>query len=158
MRQPIHLKTKFVLEIPENIEQNTLYVSMEYGTAIHLCCCGCGMKVVTPLTPTDWSLAYNGKGVSLQPSVGNWSFPCRSHYWIKNSKVTWARSMSQAEIKALRARDREAKAEYYGQPKDDAEISGAQPRQGVQRKRGSRRWIFWLALFIILLIVLYFLR
>ncbi|WP_417924835.1 DUF6527 family protein [Collimonas pratensis] len=27
----------------------------------------------------DWSLTYDGKTVSLDPSIGNWSLPCRAH-------------------------------------------------------------------------------
>jgi hypothetical protein len=38
--------------------------------------------------------------VSLDPSIGNWSFPCRSHYWIRNNKVRWAENWSQARIDA----------------------------------------------------------
>ena len=53
-----------------------LYVSMEYATATHLCACGCGLTVVTPISPTDWQISYNGRTVSLYPSIGNRSFPC----------------------------------------------------------------------------------
>jgi hypothetical protein len=42
--------------------------------------CGCGKKVVLPLHPTHGKLTYDGETVSLSPSVGNWSFPCESHY------------------------------------------------------------------------------
>jgi len=28
--------------------------------------------------------------VSLAPSIGNWSFPCNSHYWITGNEVRWA--------------------------------------------------------------------
>jgi hypothetical protein len=59
-----------------------LYVSPGYATVTHLCCCGCGAEVVTPLSPTDWKLTFDGVAISLSPSVGNWSLPCRSHYFI----------------------------------------------------------------------------
>jgi len=90
-----------------------LYITLEYGTAVHLCPCGCGSRVVTPLTPTDWELRFNGKEVSLSPSIGNWSFPCKSHYWIIRNKVRWARRWSCEEIEEGREEDQEAKRKYY---------------------------------------------
>jgi hypothetical protein len=84
------LQHRFVEFMPETLEEGVLYVSMEYCTAIHNCVCGCGNKVVTPISPTDWQLQFNGKSVSLKPSIGNWSFDCQSHYWITNNKVSWA--------------------------------------------------------------------
>ena len=32
---------KFVTAFPEKLEDGTLYVSVEFGTAAHLCFCGC---------------------------------------------------------------------------------------------------------------------
>ncbi len=90
-----------------------LYITVEYGTAAHLCPCGCGSRVVTPLTPTDWELRFNGKAVSLSPSIGNWSFPCKSHYWIIRNEVRWARRWSDEEIEEGREEDQEAKRKYY---------------------------------------------
>jgi hypothetical protein len=87
---------------------------MEYATVVHKCCCGCGKEVVTPLSPTDWKLIFNGKTISLDPSIGNWGFECRSHYWIRNSRVRWAPRWSQGKIDAGRARDRFAKERYFG--------------------------------------------
>lgn len=78
---------KFVEFIPEQLDDNVLYISVEYKTAAHNCACGCGSRVVTPITPSDWKLIYDGKTVSLSPSIGNWSFSCRSHYWIKNNRI-----------------------------------------------------------------------
>jgi Family of unknown function (DUF6527) len=82
---------KFVKSVPETLEQGVLYVSVEYATAIHKCCCGCGNEVVTPLSPKDWKLTFDGETVSLYPSIGNWNFGCRSHYWITKNRVEWAR-------------------------------------------------------------------
>ena len=55
----------------------------------HLCFCGCGMKVVTPLSPTGWALTFEGRGVSVTPSVGNWNLKCRSHYVISGNRIEW---------------------------------------------------------------------
>lgn len=80
----------FVDIIPNEIDDNVLYVSMKYGTAIHKCACGCGNKVVTPFDEEKgWVLSFNGKTVSLTPSVGNWNLACKSHYWIKDGRVLW---------------------------------------------------------------------
>ncbi len=113
MRQPIVLDTEFVTGVPDQLAEHTLYVSMEYATVAHKCCCGCGLEVVTPLSPTDWKLSYDGVSVSLHPSIGNWSFPCRSHYWIDKGKVRWAGDMSQEQINRVRAKDRRVKARYF---------------------------------------------
>ena len=112
MKQEIPLKHQFVEFIPEQLADSTLYVSMRFATVSHLCACGCGKKVVTPLKPTDWKLIFDGKTVSLDPSIGNWSFPCRSHYWIRNNKVRWAEDWSQSRIDAGRAYDRRSKERY----------------------------------------------
>ena len=81
------LSVQFVEFMPEVINHGELYISMKYSVAIHLCACGCGEKVVTPLSPDDWHLKYDGEAISLYPSIGNWDFPCQSHYWINENKV-----------------------------------------------------------------------
>ncbi len=104
---------KFVEIVPDRLQDGVLYVSMEYATAVHRCLCGCGKEVVTPLSTTDWSLTFDGDTVSLDPSVGNWGFPCRSHYWIRNNQVLWCGDMPQSLINAGRALDARDKAAYY---------------------------------------------
>lgn len=84
------LKHAFVEFMPSELQEGVLYVSIQYATAIHTCACGCGNKVVTPISPGDWQLLFDGNSVSLTPSIGNWQFPCRSHYWITSNKVCWA--------------------------------------------------------------------
>jgi uncharacterized protein DUF6527 len=37
--------------LPRELAPVILYVSEEFGVAGHLCACGCGNKVVTPLGP-----------------------------------------------------------------------------------------------------------
>jgi len=71
MRQEKPLTHEFVEFIPDVLKDGTLCVSMEYATVVHKCCCGCGKEVVTPLSPTDWNLIFNGKTISLDPSIGN---------------------------------------------------------------------------------------
>ena len=104
---------QYVEFIPEVLSDGILYISRTYKTVVHKCCCGCGEEVVTPLMPTEWTLSTNSSGVSLYPSIGNWSMPCRSHYWIRNSKVIWAGAMSRKQIDQGREYDRQMKEGYF---------------------------------------------
>ncbi|WP_308314386.1 DUF6527 family protein [Streptomyces sp. GbtcB7] len=92
----------FVDCIPEQLDQGVVYISIRYALVTHLCCCGCECEVVTPLAPREWKLTFDGATVSLHPSIGNWSFPCKSHYWIRNNTVAWARQWTDEEISASR--------------------------------------------------------
>jgi len=94
---------EFVSRVPDTLQDGRLYVSIQYSTAIHLCACGCRREVVTPLRPGLWRLIYDGE-VTLRPSIGNWSLPCRSHYFITRNRVIWARTWSEAEVEAGRRR------------------------------------------------------
>jgi len=105
MKRQEYLRQNFVEYIPEKLESGILYISKKYRTASHLCCCGCGYKVVTPLNPAKWKLTEHDQTVSLYPSIGNWSFPCKSHYWIEHGKIKWAREMSARKIAEVRKMD-----------------------------------------------------
>ena len=107
------LTHEFVEFIPDAIDEGKIYVSIAYATAVHKCACGCGREVVTPLSPTDWKLIFDGRTVSLDPSIGNWSFPCRSHYWVRNNKALWEEDWPQSRIDANRSSDRRAKRAYF---------------------------------------------
>lgn len=104
---------KFVDFIPEQINEGVIYISIEFATATHKCVCGCGNLVVTPLTPTDWELRFDGESISIYPSIGNWSFECRSHYWIKNNKVIFARTWDSNEINENREFDQSQKNKWH---------------------------------------------
>lgn len=98
--------TPEVVELaPKPLQPSVLYISPKYRVAVHLCCCGCGEKVVTPLTPAEWRLQLANGIASLYPSIGNWEMPCQSHYWIRGNRVLWAGSMSAKEIDLVHARD-----------------------------------------------------
>ncbi len=83
------LRHQFVDYIPQKLDSGVIYIAPEFGTVTHLCCCGCGNEVVTPLSPKDWKLIFDGDTVTLHPSVGSWSLPCRSHYWIRQNRAVW---------------------------------------------------------------------
>lgn len=81
---------RFVHQVPEDLEDGVVYVSIPFSTVIHKCCCGCGHEVVTPLSPkTGWKLIFDGESISLHPSIGNRALPCQSHYWIEKNQVLW---------------------------------------------------------------------
>ncbi len=117
------LTHEFVELLPDSLEEGKIYISIPYATATHRCCCGCGNEVVTPLSPTDWKLIFDGQTVSLDPSIGNWSFPCQSHYWIKRNKVKWDNQWSNLKIEAGRAHDQAAKQDYFGSSEPEPELS-----------------------------------
>ena len=91
------LEPCFVSLLPDQLENGKLYISMEFASAIHLCCCGCGRQVVTPLSPTEWNLWFDGDSISLAPSIGNWNFPCESHYVITENRVMWDEHWAKPE-------------------------------------------------------------
>ena len=71
----------FVEFIPENLENEKIYISETYGCAVHRCLCGCGEQTVTPLGEKGWQLTKHSDGkISLSPSIGNFQFACKSHY------------------------------------------------------------------------------
>ncbi len=113
MKRQITLKHEFVEYIPDKLRDGTVYVSVAFATAAHKCCCGCGNEVITPLSPTDWRLIFDGESISLYPSIGNWNFACRSHYWIECNRVKWAPQWSRDRINAGRAHDSFAKKRYF---------------------------------------------
>lgn len=145
MIQHSTLEHRFVRNVPRELEPGVLYISMEYATAVHSCCCGCGERVVTPFTPTDWQVTFDGEAISLHPSVGNWNQKCRSHYVIRRNRVLEAGPWSASQVEAEQRRDKRAKAAYYGERKDakpvvasamDDSASDMSKQASVQRTSG----------------------
>ena len=99
--------------MPKELKPGVLYVSEEFDIAMHLCACGCGSKVKTPLGPTEWSVVETKSGPSLRPSVGNWQQACQSHYWITDGKVRWAEKWTPEQIAAGRRHEEERRHAYY---------------------------------------------
>ncbi len=110
------IRAEFVEYIPAKGEPGVIYVSQRFRTAMHLCCCGCGLEVVTPLNPAKWAMTRDGDRVSLKPSIGNWSFPCRSHYWIDRGTVRWAGPMTEIEVRRVRRLDAVAASRQFEPP------------------------------------------
>ena len=99
--------------MPKELKAGVLYVSEEFDIAMHLCACGCGSKVKTPLGPTEWSVEETSSGPSLRPSVGSWQQACQSHYWINRGKVVWAERWAPERIAAGRRYEEERRHAYY---------------------------------------------
>jgi len=99
--------------MPKELDAGVLYVSKEFKTAAHLCACGCGSKIRTPLGPTEWSVAETDNGPSLSPSIGNWQLPCQSHYWINKGEIYWAEKWSPKQIADGRKKEENRRRSYY---------------------------------------------
>jgi len=127
---------EFVEFIPGDREEGVLYISTRYRVATHSCFCGCGRKVVTPLSPAQWALVFDGATVSLVPSIGNWQAPCRSHYWIQRDRVRWGGQWSKAQIAAGRDRDLHDLELYLtgGSPPAGPDAAPVGPRPGRLRR------------------------
>jgi hypothetical protein len=107
------IKLARVQYIPRVLEPGILYYAEEYGAVAHLCACGCGSKVSTPLVPTEWTLKETTSGPSLRPSIGNWQLPCQSHYWIRDGEIIWAGAWTPEQIAAGREAEEHRRRAYY---------------------------------------------
>jgi len=101
------LTPKYVANLPEQLAEGVFYICEDFAATAHKCCCGCSEEVYNKLGPAKWQLTKEPDGtVSLHPSVGNWKYACRSHYWIENNRVIDAGTMSNRAIKGVLERDR----------------------------------------------------
>lgn len=100
-------------EFPRVLEEGILYISEECELAAHKCCCGCGEDVITPLHPARWRLDRHAGRVSLYPSIGNWKFPCRSHYWIRSNRVIPSFAMDDEQIAEVIEQDQADREVYF---------------------------------------------
>lgn len=130
MNRGPHLEVEFVEYIPDDLQEHTLYVSIPFTTAAHKCACGCGEEVVTPLSPTGWKLIFDGETVTLDPSIGNWSLPCESHYWIKRSQIQWAAQWGRDRIEAGRQARIAERKRYFDSTTVDEESDSTSDNKG----------------------------
>lgn len=125
-------------EFPRVLEEGILYISEECELAAHKCCCGCGESVITPLHPARWRLDRHGGRVSLHPSIGNWKFACRSHYWIRNNRVIPSFGMDDEDIADAIELDRVDREDYFAQlqqapPSSASQVSATKPQHWLAR-------------------------
>lgn len=107
------IELQHVHYMPKELKPNILYVSEEFGAAAHLCPCGCGTKIRTPLGPTDWTLYQTRNGPTLRPSIGNWQLSCQSHYWITEGKIVWSNKWTSDQIDAGYHAEEVRRNNYY---------------------------------------------
>lgn len=103
------LTATFVSDIPDTLAPGRLYVALEYDAMAHLCACGCGCEVSTPIGPTDWKIGWDGVNITVRPSIGSGSLACRSHYVIDSGRVRWYPPMTDYDVAEERARTAAAK-------------------------------------------------
>jgi hypothetical protein len=99
--------------LPRALAPGILYVSEEFSVAGHLCACGCGSKVITPLGPAEWRFTERNGRPTLHPSVGNWQLPCRSHYVIEGGQIRWGAQWSDAQVIEGRRAEEQRRQAYY---------------------------------------------
>ena len=136
------LRAEFVEYVPERLEACVLYVSKRYATASHLCCCGCGLETVTPLNAAKWRIIEHADSISLSPSIGNWGFPCRSHYIIDRGRVVWAKSFPPSLVAAVRAgdqRDAELLARQQSDPLHPLKTKLSETWRAIRKALGIGR-------------------
>jgi hypothetical protein len=110
---PQRMRLVRVQFMPKHLESGVLYVSEEYGTAAHLCACGCSAKIRTPLGPEEWRVFETKDGPSLYPSVGNWQQKCQSHYMIIRGEVRHYRAWTPAQVEAGRLDDQDRMRAHF---------------------------------------------
>jgi hypothetical protein len=104
---------QYVDELPDELEEGVFYICEAFDLTAHRCCCGCGENVFNKLNPAKWRLEKMSDGtVSLFPSVGNWKYACKSHYWIRANQVIDAGAMNVRTIEAVQERDRRDRDRY----------------------------------------------
>lgn len=107
------IKLERVKFIPKELLSGVLYVSSEYAVAGHLCACGCGNKVITPLGPAEWTFAERNARPTMRPSIGNWQLSCRSHYLITDGHIEWASNWSDQHVAEGRYFEEQRRKDYY---------------------------------------------
>lgn len=143
------LEHRFVEEMPGQLDDGILYISMRFRTALHRCVCGCGYEVVTLFSPTDWQLTFDGETVSLSPSIGSWEFTCRSHYFITNNQVEHAGDWDEWQVQKGRESDKIRKKKYYADKAATpvAKVEVLLPHTKPPKSRLARLKAFFLSLF-----------
>jgi hypothetical protein len=132
------IRHEFVEFIPDDLEEGVVYVALEYGAVVHLCCDGCGEKVSTPLHPAQWKLIFDGESISLRPSVGSSGLACNSHYVIERGRVQWCRPLTRRQAERDHERDVEAVGDHF-----DPEPAPALPRTPETRSDPRLRPPWW---------------
>ncbi len=131
------IRPQYVEQLPDQMEEGVLYICEEFDLTAHKCCCGCGEDVYNKINPAKWRLTKMRNGsVSLYPSVGNWKYACKAHYWIHKNRVIDAGPMGARTIEAIRERDRLDRDRYI------ARLNAQQDRECSMNFWGRTHTIF----------------
>ena len=109
------VKPVFVESIPvdlSDLKEGILLVCMKYSTLVHRCPCGCGGLSEIGLHPATRIMIYDGQNISVEPSIGVNALPCRSHYWIKNNRIVWARALRKGSDRWYEKKRRDLNAAF----------------------------------------------
>ena len=106
------LRYERVEEFPDPLEPSTLYVAGEephIWAAAMLCPCGCNdviqLNLLKQASPS-WNVQHHSDGsVSLMPSVWR-TKGCRSHFFVRNSRIDWCRGGHQSSDNGSPHRDK----------------------------------------------------
>jgi len=82
-KKKVKVKYKICKILPslKDMENNVVYISKKYLSTSHKCICGCGIQIHMGLMPNEWKYQIDSNNkISMQPSVGNYQIPCKSHY------------------------------------------------------------------------------
>ena len=99
--------------MPKQLFSGILYVSDEFKVAAHLCPCGCGNKIITPITPVNWIFTEYNNTPTLSPSISNWQLPCKSHYWITKGNIAWSYKLSKDEATKSWKEEEKTRMAFY---------------------------------------------
>jgi hypothetical protein len=142
------LKPQYVEQLPDEMKEGVFYICEAFDLTAHKCCCGCGEDVYNKLGPAKWRLTKMPDGsVSLDPSVGNWKYACKSHYWISKNRVIDAGMMSARAIEAVQQRDRRDRdkyiSEFNGQPVPERKVTAWGHIRSIGARTLSRLRALW---------------
>lgn len=85
------MKAVHVDKLPDDrdMDQGKLYIDDHHQLAAHLCCCGCGERILLDIGPAGWRYTEIDCKPTLDPMIGNLGLPCKSRYSIRNGEVIW---------------------------------------------------------------------
>lgn len=97
---PSNYKLEYVAEFPKKLNARKVYIEgnskiNEVWYAKFICPCGCGeeltLNLIDDVSP-NWKIEIkNGPNeFSIYPSVRR-NIKCKSHFWIRNSKIKWCK-------------------------------------------------------------------
>lgn len=87
--EPVYVE---LIPDPDKHEFGKIYISDSQKMATHLCACGCGFIVVTPIRKGFWWYMHDAGGkLIMRPSIGCMPMPCGSNYHITHNRIEWLR-------------------------------------------------------------------